>query len=137
MTGWLLSYHPHLVERRVIPCRARCCITSLSGMKTAPIFSARIRKNTFRRRRRTHRLGANPGFGYRVQKDDRIRVETMVHNPTPTSYDKAFLESKSSILMTPRLHREKFLSGVDGLSSCGNSGYDLPAAPAKNPAPSP
>ncbi len=27
-----------------------------------------------------------PGYGYRVQKGDKIRIETMVHNPTGTAY---------------------------------------------------
>jgi hypothetical protein len=29
-----------------------------------------------------------PGFGYRVEKSDRIRIETMIHNPTPNSYSQ-------------------------------------------------
>src|SRR5260370_17903502 len=32
------------------------------------------------------------GYGYRVQKGDKIRIETMVYNPTVTSYDKVYLE---------------------------------------------
>jgi hypothetical protein len=33
-----------------------------------------------------------PGYGYHVQRGDKIRIETMVHNPTDTSHDKAYLQ---------------------------------------------
>src|SRR5436190_1259417 len=33
-----------------------------------------------------------PGFGYPVEKGDQIRIETMIHNPTATSYEKVYLE---------------------------------------------
>ena len=35
-----------------------------------------------------------PGYAYRVQKGDKIRIETMVHNPTTTAYDNVYLEVK-------------------------------------------
>jgi len=60
--------------------------------KTAPIFSAPIKRNTFSAPARLTDWTPIPGYGYRVQKDDRIRVETMIHNPTAASYDKAFLQ---------------------------------------------
>jgi hypothetical protein len=33
-----------------------------------------------------------PGFGYRVEKGDRIRIETMMHNPTAKAYPKVYLQ---------------------------------------------
>src|SRR5207237_4457643 len=32
------------------------------------------------------------GYGYRVQKGEEIRIETVMYNPTATWYDKAYVE---------------------------------------------
>jgi hypothetical protein len=72
--------------------------------------------------------GQIPGYGYRVQMGDKIRVETMIHNPTETSYENVYLEVS--------VPYKKADSGVNlksvypawmDVKSCGNSGYDLPA----------
>ena len=33
-----------------------------------------------------------PGYGYRVDKGDRIRIQAMFHNPTDAAYPEAYLE---------------------------------------------
>jgi len=68
-----------------------------------------------------------PGYGYRVQHGDKIRIETMVHNPTGTSYDQVYLEVK--IPYAPAADptastRSVYPTWMD-VQSCGNSGYDL------------
>jgi hypothetical protein len=68
-----------------------------------------------------------PGYGYRVQKDDKIRIETMVHNPTGTSYEQVYLEVK--IPYAPAADptgstKSVYPTWMD-VQSCGNSGYDL------------
>src|SRR5260370_15716800 len=73
----------------------------------------------------------NPGFGYRVQKGDKIRIETMMYNPTATSYDKAYLEVQipfvdESAGSAGKLIQNVYPAWMD-VASCGNSGYDLPA----------
>src|SRR6266850_2472485 len=74
-----------------------------------------------------------PGYGYHVQKGDRIRIETMVYNPTPTSYDKVYLEvaipfqeATGDANATPPPRKNVYPAWMD-VASCGNSGYDLPA----------
>jgi len=133
MTGWLLSYHPHLVDASGNPMPG----TVLHHVA----FWNENRSDFLCPNKEEHIFGAGgeltdwaqiPGFGYRVQKDDRIRVETMVHNPTPTSYDKAFLEIEIQYLddATPAPVKNFYPAWMD-VSSCGNSGYDLPAGPSE------
>ncbi len=76
-----------------------------------------------------------PGYGYRVQKGDNIRIETMVHNPTGTSYDKVYLEVKIPYALaagaadSTAATKSVYPTWMD-VQSCGNSGYDL--KPGKN-----
>ena len=70
-----------------------------------------------------------PGYGYRVQKGDKIRIETMVHNPTTTAYDKVYLEVKIPYADSTADTKSVYPTWMD-VRSCGNSGYDL--QPGKN-----
>jgi hypothetical protein len=70
-----------------------------------------------------------PGYGYRVQKGDKIRIETMVHNPTGTSYDKVYLEVKIPYADPTAPSKSVYPAWMD-VQSCGDSGYDL--KPGKN-----
>jgi hypothetical protein len=70
-----------------------------------------------------------PGYGYRVQKGDKIRIETMVHNPTATAYDKVYLEVKIPYADSTASTKSVYPTWMD-VRSCGNSGYDL--HPGKN-----
>jgi hypothetical protein len=72
-----------------------------------------------------------PGYGYRVQKGDKIRVETMVHNPTATSYDKVYLEVKIPYADPAATTKSVYPAWMD-VQSCGNSGYDLHAGKNEN-----
>ena len=73
-----------------------------------------------------------PGFGYQVQKGDRIRIETMIHNPTATAYPQAYLEVFIPYLddASPAPVKNFYPAWMD-VGSCGNSGYDLPVGPSK------
>jgi hypothetical protein len=91
--GWLLAYHPRLVD---------------AGGNTIPgtplhhvAFWNENRADFLCPNKEEHIFGAGsemtdwaeiPGYGYRVQKGNKIRIETMMYNPTATSYDKAYLE---------------------------------------------
>jgi len=68
-----------------------------------------------------------PGYGYRVQKDDKIRIETMVHNPTGTAYDHVYLEVKIPYAPAadPTVSTKSVYPTWMDVQSCGNSGYDL------------
>jgi hypothetical protein len=68
-----------------------------------------------------------PGYGYRVQHGDKIRIETMVHNPTGTSYDQVYLEVKIPYAPAadPTASTKSVYPTWMDVQSCGNSGYDL------------
>jgi hypothetical protein len=73
-----------------------------------------------------------PGYGYRVMKGDKIRIETMMHNPTATSYDKAYLEvvipfQETSGDASAATSRKNVYPAWMDVKSCGDSSYDLPA----------
>jgi hypothetical protein len=77
-----------------------------------------------------------PGYGYRVQKGDRIRIETMVHNPTPKSYDQVYLEVKIPYAdpqsATDKASTKSVYPTWMDVQSCGNSGYNLKAGKNEN-----
>ena len=76
-----------------------------------------------------------PGYGYRVQSGDNIRIETMVHNPTGTSYDKVYLEVKIPYALAaadPTASTKSVYPTWMDVQSCGNSGYDLKPGKNKN-----
>ena len=73
-----------------------------------------------------------PGFGYRVEKGDRIRIETMIHNPTPTAYQRAYLEVAIPYGDdgSPAPLKNLYPAWMD-VGGCGKSGYNLAAGPSK------
>jgi hypothetical protein len=72
-----------------------------------------------------------PGYAYRVQKGDKIRIETMVHNPTTTVYDNVYLEVKIPYADPIATVKSVYPAWMD-VQSCGNSGYDLHAGKNEN-----
>jgi hypothetical protein len=130
--GWLLAYHPKLVD---------------AGGNAVPgtvlhhvAFWNENRADFLCPNKEEHIFGAGsemtdwaemPGYGYRVEKDDKIRIETMMYNPTATSYDKAYLEvvipfheASGDANAAPR--KNVYPAWID-VESCGDSGYNLPA----------
>ena len=72
-----------------------------------------------------------PGYAYRVQKGDKIRIETMVHNPTTTAYENVYLEVKIPYADPTAAEKSVYPTWMD-VQSCGNSGYDLHAGKNEN-----
>ena len=132
VSGWLLAYHPKLVDASDKPVPG----TVLHHVA----FWNENRSDFLCPNKDEHIFGAGgeltdwaqvPGFGYRVEKGDRIRVETMVHNPTAIAYDQVFLEvaipyaddsspDKTSVAPV----RNVYPAWMD-VGSCGNSSYEL------------
>src|SRR5260370_30035651 len=71
-----------------------------------------------------------PGYGYHVQKGDKIHVDTMVHNPTGASYDQVYLEVKIPYALTagaadpPAATNTVYPAWMD-VQSCGTSSSTL------------
>ncbi len=72
-----------------------------------------------------------PGYAYRVQKGDKVRIETMVHNPTTTAYDNVYLEVTIPYADATTAIKSVYPTWMD-VQSCGNSGYDLHAGKNEN-----
>jgi hypothetical protein len=93
--GWLLAYTPRLVDASG---------AEVPGHVLHHVaFWNTSRSDFLCPNKEEHIFGAGseltnwteiPGYGYHVQKGDQIRVETMVHNPWDTPYDKVYLEVK-------------------------------------------
>jgi len=71
-----------------------CCIMWRSGTRIARIFFAPTRKeHIFGRGQRDDGLDRSARFmDIACKKGEKIRIETMMYNPTATSYEKSFLE---------------------------------------------
>src|SRR5713226_499592 len=133
MEGWLLAYHPKLVDASG---------NAVPGTVLHHVaFWNENRADFLCPNKEEHIFGAGsemtdwaevPGYGYRVQKGDKIRIETMMHNPTSTSYDKAYLEvvipfqEAAGDASSGAAPKNVYPAWMD-VASCGNSGYDLPA----------
>ena len=123
ISGWLLAYHPKLVDGSG---------NSIPGTVLHHVaFWNENRSDFLCPNKEEHIFGAGseltdwaqiPGFGYRVEKGDRIRIETMIHNPTARSYENIFLEISIPYLneSTPAPVKNVYPTWMD-VKSCGNS----------------
>lgn len=131
LDGWLTAYHPRLTgaQGQTLPARMLHHVAFwntersdfLCPNKEEHIFGAGGEMNDW---------PAQPGIGYRVHKGERIRVSTMFHNPTATSYPDAYLEIKVEYRRAGE--GQPLLSVYPtwfDVMECGNSGYDLAAGP--------
>jgi hypothetical protein len=130
--GWLLAYHPRLVDASG---------NSVPGtLLHHTAFWNENRADFLCPNKEEHIFGAGsemtdwaevPGYGYHVQKGDNIRIETMVYNPTATSYENVYLEvaipyADANAGSVGKVIKNVYPAWMD-VKSCGNSGYDVPA----------
>src|SRR5262249_14657652 len=59
------------------------------------------------------------------------RIETMVHNPTATSYNAAYLEVAIPYRDASSTPLKSVYPAWMDVTACGHSGYDLPAGPSE------
>ena len=129
--GWLLAYHPRLVDASG---------NAVPGTVLHHVaFWNENRADFLCPNKEEHIFGAGsemtdwaevPGYGYRVQTHDKIRIETMVYNPTATSYEKAYLEVQipfvdASAGSVGKMIQNVYPAWMD-VASCGDSSYDVP-----------
>lgn len=127
--GWLLGYAPRLVDANgnAVPGRV-LHHTAFWNENRADFLCPNKEEHIFGAGGELTNWGVIPGYGYRAQMGDHIRVETMIHNPTDTSYKDVYLEV--AIPYTEASSGEKVTSIYPAwmdVKSCGNSGYNLPA----------
>lgn len=129
--GWLLGYTPRLVDAagNEVPGRVLHHVAFWNENR-ADFLCPNKEEHIFGAGGELTNWAVIPGYGYYVKKGDRIRIETMVYNPTATSYDKVFLEVRIPFVEVPLaanavpLPRSVYPAWMD-VKSCGNSGYDL------------
>jgi hypothetical protein len=129
--GWFMAYHPRIVDAggSQLPNKLLHHVAVyntarsdfLCPKKEEHIFGAGGEMNDW---------PALPGYGYRVAKGDRIRVSTMFHNPTDTSYPETYIEvrieyrrldfDKAQLAALTNVYPAWF-----DVKECGNSAYDL------------
>ena len=134
--GWLLGYTPRLVDAAggEVPGRVLHHVAFWNENR-ADFLCPNKEEHIFGAGGELTNWTVIPGYGYYVKKGDRIRIETMVYNPTATSYDKVFLEVHIPFVEVPLgakaapLPRSVYPTWMD-VQSCRNSGYDL--KPGKN-----
>jgi hypothetical protein len=128
--GWLIGYHPRMIDAagNAVP-RAVLHHTAFWNENRADFLCPNKEEHIFGAGSEMTDWDEVPGFGYPVQKGDKIRIETMVYNPTATSDDKAYLqvvipfqELNGSSGLPPR--KNVYPAWMD-VKVCGNSGYDL------------
>jgi hypothetical protein len=127
--GWLLAYSPKLVdaEGNVVPGRV-LHHTAFWNENRADFLCPNKEEHIFGAGGELTHWAEVPGYGYRVQMGDKIRIETMVHNPTDSSYENVYLEVTipyQQVADSPQ-PKSVYPTWMD-VKSCGNSGYDLPA----------
>ncbi len=132
--GWITAYHPRLVDASggAIPGRLLHHVAFwntgrsdfLCPNKQEHIFGAGGELNDW---------PALPGFGYAVGRGEKIRINTMFHNPTDTSYVEAYLviEMEYETPGEGRALNSVYPAWFD-VQECGNSSYDLPAGTSSN-----
>lgn len=127
--GWLLAYSPKLVDANgnTVPGRV-LHHTAFWNENRADFLCPNKEEHIFGAGGELTNWAEIPGYGYRVQIGDKIRVETMVHNPTDTSYENVYLEVSIPYQAFGEDAKIKsvYPTWMD-VKSCGNSGYDLPA----------
>src|SRR5438105_6491890 len=91
--GWLIAYHPRLTDQAgaAIPGRLLHHVAFYNTSR-ADFLCPNKQEHIFGAGGEMNDWPATPGFGYRVRPGDRIRVTSMFHNPTATSYPAAYLE---------------------------------------------
>jgi hypothetical protein len=127
--GWLLAYSPKLVDAagNVVPGRV-LHHTAFWNENRADFLCPNKEEHIFGAGGELTNWAELPSYGYRVQMGDNIRIETMVHNPTNSSYENVYLEVTipyQQVADSPQ-PKSVYPTWMD-VKSCGNSSYDLPA----------
>jgi len=131
--GWLLSYSPKLVDAsgQSVPGTV-LHHTAFWNTNRADFLCPNKEEHIFGAGGELTNWMQVPGYGYRVQKGDKIRIETMVHNPTAASYDRVYLEVAipyQDSAQAGGFPLKNYYPAWMDAKSCGGSSYDLPAGP--------
>ncbi|HJY88276.1 MAG TPA: hypothetical protein VKE24_15695 [Candidatus Acidoferrales bacterium] len=126
--GWLVAYHPRLVDGAGKPEPGRLLHhVAFWNTRRSDFLCPNKQEHIFGSGGELNDWPRIPGYGYRVAKGDRIRINTMFHNPTDLSYPRTYLEMRIEYqLVTPggTALKSIYPSWFD-VMECGQSAYDL------------
>src|SRR6266571_3343472 len=127
--GWLLAYHPKLVDvsGNAVP-GTLLHHTAFWNENRADFLCPNKEEHIFGAGSEMTDWAEVSGYGYRVQKGDKIRIETMVYNPTETSYDKVYLEVAipyQGATESGAAPRKNVYPAWMDVKACGDSSYDV------------
>jgi hypothetical protein len=126
--GWLTAYHPSIVDSKglVLPNNLLHNVVFydtaqadfLCSNKEEPIFGASAAMSDW---------PAIPGYGYRVHKNDRIRITATFDNPAAKNYRDVFLQVRIEYRSanTESSALKDVYPAWFNVMECGESGYDL------------
>jgi hypothetical protein len=91
--GWLVAYHASLVDQagNAVPGRVLHHV-GFWNTRRSDFLCPNKQEHIFGAGGELNDWPAIPGYGYHVDKGDRIRIQAMFHNPTDTAYLKTYLE---------------------------------------------
>ncbi len=91
--GWLVAYHTRLVDEagNAVPGRMLHHVAFWNTRRSDFLCPNKL-EHIFGAGGELNDWPAVRGYGYRVDKGDRIRIQAMFHNPTDKAYPKAYLE---------------------------------------------
>lgn len=124
--GWITAYHPLLIDGGGDKLPGRL-LHHVAFYNTArPDFlCANKEEHIFGAGGELNEWPATPGFGYRVEKGDRIRITSMFHNPTDTNYSDAYLQVKIDYQPAGAMQLHSVYPAWLDVQSCKRSEYDL------------
>jgi hypothetical protein len=127
--GWTVAYVPRMVDEAGghIPGRLLHHV-ALWNTERSDFLCPNKEEHIFGAGGEMNEWPAVPGFGYPVRRGERIRVNTMVHNPTAHSFPAAYLEVHIAYRRAGQGEplRSVYPAWFD-VRECGSSSYDLPA----------
>lgn len=131
VNGWLVAYHPRLVDAEGKEEPGRLLHhTAFWNLDRPDFLCPNKEEHIFGAGGEMNDWAETPGYGYRVRNGERIRIETMVHNPTDTDYPQTWLEVRVEYRDAPAAGETPKIKSVYPIwmdvMECGNSGYDLP-----------
>ncbi|MGH9795105.1 MAG: hypothetical protein ACRD5G_10050 [Candidatus Acidiferrales bacterium] len=130
--GWLIAYHPRLTDAAGAKLPGRMLHhVAFWNVSRSDFLCSNKEEHIFGAGGEMNDWPALPGFGYPVAKGERIRVNTMFHNPTDTDYPETYIEV---VMEYRRVDAGTKLRSVYptwfDVQECGESDYDL--KPGKN-----
>jgi hypothetical protein len=131
--GWLVSYAPNLIDGEGNDISQKLLHhVGFWNVGRSDFLCPNKEEHVFGAGGEMNRWPPIPGFGYAVHRGDRIRISTMFHNPSSTSYPAAYLTVQVNYVTEdavqsgiPKL-RSVFPVWLD-VMQCEDSAYDLKA----------